>query len=156
VTPTKFWGFLRLRVRRRLRAPIVSSPRNCTPTPTSTIRKRRRVSLSLTPPMKSPAMRTSARPSTAARSMPKASPVFRGLKVLAHDRVLGGDRVPRILKILALALTGFSDQQELRVLPVVALKIFYAICLPVPVLVAGILKQTILGLPLLGKTFMPL
>ncbi len=50
-----------------------SSPRNCIPTPTSTIRKRPRVLPSSTRPTKLSATTTSARRSTAARSTPRAS-----------------------------------------------------------------------------------
>ena len=65
------------------RAPSGGSPRNCIPTPTSTIRRRPRASPSSMPPTRSSATRRSARLSTAARSTPKASRAFRASKVSA-------------------------------------------------------------------------
>ncbi len=81
VTPTRYWGYRRLRAARRSRVPSGGRPRSCTRTPTSTTPRRPRVLPSSTPPTRSSARRTSARPSTAARSMPRASRASRASRV---------------------------------------------------------------------------
>ena len=65
------------------RARFASLRKNCIPTPTKTIRRRRRALPKSTPRTKFSARRTSARRSTAARSTPKASRASAGSKDLA-------------------------------------------------------------------------
>ena len=72
-TPMKCWGLGGTRTRRRSRAPFASSRRNCIPTPTRTTPNSRSASPRSTPPTRSWVRTPSARLSTAARSMPRAS-----------------------------------------------------------------------------------
>src|SRR5262245_4432264 len=83
VTPMTCWGCRRPPARRTSRAHSGGKPRSCTRTPTSTTPRRPRASPSSMPPMRSWARRASARPSTAARSTPKASRASRASRASA-------------------------------------------------------------------------
>src|SRR4029077_10392202 len=83
VIPMKSWASIARRARATSRAPIGAWQRSCIPTPIRTIRRRRRALPSLTPRTSSSKTRTSARRSIAARSMPRASRVSKGLAAAA-------------------------------------------------------------------------
>ena len=83
-TPMRCWGLSKAERRRHQERLPARWPRSCIPTPTRTIRRRRRASPSSTPPTRLSATTTSARPSTAARSTPRASRASTASKAMAR------------------------------------------------------------------------
>src|SRR3984957_14905378 len=88
------WGSIARRARPTSRAPIGAWQKSCIPTPTRTIRRRRRALPSSTLRTKSSRTRTSARRSIAVRSTPTASRGSRVLAPAAPTRVPASAAIP--------------------------------------------------------------
>src|SRR5438270_924584 len=100
-------GYPRERAPRRSKARTGSLPKSCTRTPIRMIRGRRAVSPNSTLPTRSSAMPTSARPSTAVRSMPKASRDSKDLRGSAPA-------VGPVPADLTRAPSGLAEGQQIR------------------------------------------
>ena len=91
-TPMKCWGFRRMPMRRRSRAPSGASPRSCIPMPTRTIPRPPSALPSSIRPTRFSARRRSAGPTTPARSMPRASRAFTASARVSAAQVGAGRR----------------------------------------------------------------